>query len=153
MDPNQKPPMPPAPTPPNPVIPPPPPAPNQYQAKPFVSYAGQAQPVVSVAAQNQPMQQYYVPTVPVEPVSVHPGRTAGIFSIICAVVSLLFFPPIFGLIGIFLGIKSLNNGAKSLGIVGIVLSAIFMIVGMILGIIVNEALRTKGMMGGFLYPF
>ncbi len=68
--------------------------------------------------------------VPAETVA-HPGVTQGIIGIVCAVISLLFFPPVFGLAGIILGILSMRKGERALGITAVVLSAIFMIVGMI----------------------
>lgn len=63
----------------------------------------------------------------------HPGMTQGIGGIVCAVISTLILPPVFGLIGIILGILSVRKGEKALGITAIVLSAVFMIVGMIFG--------------------
>jgi len=78
-------------------------------------------------------QGYYSSTVPVEPPAKHPGRTEGIISIICAVIALGFFPPVFGVVGIVLGARCLKKGNQSLGIIAIILSAVFMVIGMILG--------------------
>lgn len=100
-----------------------------------------------------PEQQYYVPTVSAEPKPKHPGRTEGIIAIICAAVSLLFFPIIFGSAGIILGIFSHKKGEKTFGLVAIILSAIFMVIGIIMGVYVQ--LNLKGQLqgaGGFLFP-
>lgn len=82
-------------------------------------------------------QQYYTSTVPVEKTSDHPGRVEGIFSIICAVVALLFFPVIFGPVGIVLGVQARKKGEKTLGLVGIILSSVLMAAGFILGAMVG----------------
>jgi len=102
-------------------------------------------------------QQYYVQQpVPVESKGQHPGRTEGIIGIICAVIALLFFPPVFGTVGIILGIIAHKKGEKTLGLVAIILSAIFLVIGMILGIWVSQNLKqaksATGMVGQFLFP-
>jgi hypothetical protein len=84
-----------------------------------------------------PQQPYYVGTMPAEPQPKVPGRMEGVIAIICACISILFIPILFGVIGIILGIKSKNKGQKTLGTVAIVLSAVFMGVGMVLGVLVN----------------
>jgi len=89
---------------------------------------------------QQPAQQpEYVSTgVPVEKPSKYPGMIHGILSIVCAVAAVLFFPLIFGITGIILGSLALKKGAKTLGLVGIVLSAACMLLGLILGYLVTE---------------
>lgn len=113
-------------------------------------------PTSSPAQNNQPQTQasqgqpYYVGTMPVETPSKNPGNVEGIIAIICAVVSLLFLPPLFGLIGILLGVKSKQKGQKTLGTVAIVLSAVFMILGMILGVLAQTYLKNgQGLIGIF----
>jgi len=82
-------------------------------------------------------QENYIPTVPPEPTPRYPGRREGIIAIICATVSLLFFPIIFGPTGIILGVTAHKKGEKTLGLVAIILSAIFMVIGIILGVYVE----------------
>jgi uncharacterized membrane protein len=60
----------------------------------------------------------------------------GQLSITFAVISLLFLPPIFGLIGIILGIIGITKDEGTVAIVGLVLSFIFPIIGMIFGAMV-----------------
>jgi hypothetical protein len=64
----------------------------------------------------------------------HPGLIQGIIAIVCAVISLLLLPPLFGIAGIILGVLSLRKGHTALGIVAIVLSAVFMVLGMAFGV-------------------
>ena len=88
------------------------------------------------ATQPQPVQ----PQATYQPVGVpavapsHPGMTQGIFGLVCAVISLLFFPPVFGIAGIVLGVLAMRHGEKALGITALVLSAVFMVVGMAFGV-------------------
>ncbi|MBT3355974.1 DUF4190 domain-containing protein [bacterium] len=81
-------------------------------------------------------QAYYIPDgVPdelVEDLSGSKARSKGIISIVCAVISLVFFPPVFGFIGVSFGVKARKLGAKTLGSVGIILSSVFMGVGIAL---------------------
>ncbi|MEK7575482.1 MAG: hypothetical protein AAB491_00125 [Patescibacteria group bacterium] len=80
-------------------------------------------------------QEYYNETIiPAEPPDKHPGRIEGLIAILCATLSLMFFPPIFGITGIVLGKKSHKEGSVNLGLISIVLSVIFMIMGIIIGI-------------------
>lgn len=103
---------------------------------------------------NAPRTPYYVGTMPVESVSQHPGRMEGIISIICAVISILFFPVIFGPVGIILGIVAFRRGAKTIGIVGIILSLIFMIAGFVIGYIVQSLFpESRGSVLGAILPF
>jgi len=98
-------------------------------------------------------QENYIPTSPIEPPSEHPGRTSGIIGIVCAVISILFFPIIFGPVGIVLGVKARQKGSKNLGLVAIILSAVFMVGGMLLGILVGLSMATQlqGLLGVFLF--
>ncbi len=67
----------------------------------------------------------------------NPGFTQGIVGIVCAVISLLLLPPVFGTAGIILGILSLRHGEKKLGMIVIVLSAVCMIAGFAFGVYVH----------------
>lgn len=84
-----------------------------------------------------PDQQYYTPPIPVERSAKHPGRTEGIISIVCAVIALGFFPPIFGIAGIILGALSRKKGGRTLGLIGVILSIVFMVAGFIIGAMVS----------------
>ena len=85
-----------------------------------------------------PKSSQHVPVgVPVEKPSKHPGMIHGILSIICAATAVLFFPLIFGITGIILGSLAFKKGSKALGLVGIILSAVSMIIGLILGYLVS----------------
>ena len=94
----------------------------------------QAEEIKKEAEQSQSVEQQYVASVPVEPESKNPGRVQGIISLVCAAISFLFFPPVFGILGIVLGIKARKKGARRLGLVGIILSSVFMALGMIIGL-------------------
>lgn len=82
----------------------------------------------------QPPRQDYVATVPTEPADRHPGRMEGIISLVCAGVSFVFAPIVFGVTGIILGVKAKQKGAPVLGVVGIIFSSLFMIIGIGLSI-------------------
>lgn len=71
-------------------------------------------------------------SVPAERPSKYPGFPEGIASLICAAISLLFFPPVFGITGILLGLRSKKRGGKIFGLIGIILSSICMIIGIAL---------------------
>ena len=60
----------------------------------------------------------------------------GILSIIFACISLIFFPPIFGLAGFILGIIGITKGEGRTATAGLILNCIFPIIGMIIGAIV-----------------
>ncbi len=66
-----------------------------------------------------------------KPKSNYPYRAVGIIS---AIVSLLIFPPVFGILSIFCGYKVYRQDSEGWGIGIMVLGGIFMIIGMILGI-------------------
>ena len=75
-------------------------------------------------------QEFYIPVaVPVEANSKHLGRLEGIIGIVCAILAIPPIPPIFGIVGIILGWIAKDKGAKTIGIVAVVLSSIFMIIG------------------------
>ncbi len=60
----------------------------------------------------------------------------AIVGIICAFISLLFFPPLFGILAVLLGAYALSKASedqKSLGWITIVLGVTFMIIGIFLG--------------------
>lgn len=63
------------------------------------------------------------------------GLGYGGWSIICAVISLAIFPPIFGLIGLIFGIIGATKNEGTKAVVGIILSIVFSLIGIILGII------------------
>ncbi len=80
-----------------------------------------------------PRQPYYVPVVPQEPENPHPGRAEGMVALVFAALSAAFFPPIFGIAGIILGLQSRRKGRKALGTAAIVLSIVCMAAGIALG--------------------
>ncbi len=100
-----------------------------------------SQPSQNTPAPKPPTRQpYYVGTMPAEPSVKNPGRTEGVIAIICAAISLLFIPILFGVIGILLAVKAKNKGQRALGLVGIILSAVFMVIGIILGALAHTYL-------------
>lgn len=101
--------------------------------------------------QIQNQSQQYVATAPVEKSKKNPGMIEGIIGIVCAVISLLLLPIIFGPAGIILGVFSLKKGAKTLGLVTIILSAVFMIVGMVFGAIMGMMRVAQGGFSGILF--
>ena len=100
-------------------------------------------------------QAAYVPiAIPVETAPNHPGRVQGIIGIVCAVIAIALLPPLFGVAGIILGVLALKKGEKNLGLIAIILSAVFMVIGIILGIVVNGALdESSGFMLGPMLGF
>lgn len=95
---------------------------------------------------GQPENPNYVPTVPVEPAVKNPGTFEGTISIVCAVIALLFLPPLFGIVGIIMGVRAKEKGATRIGWIGISLSIVFMIIGLILSYYVNfKSSRLKAM--------
>ena len=84
--------------------------------------------------------QYIQVGVPTDPPSKAPGRVEGILSVLCAVISLIFFffPIVFGITGIFLGVQSRRKGDKVLGLVGIILSSVFMVAGFLLWVLTEH---------------
>lgn len=108
------------------------------------------QPATETSAMNQAV---YEPVgIPAEIPNNKGGKVIGTLSIICAIISILFIPILFGPIGIFLGISAKKRGEGTLGLVGIILSSIFMVVGIILAIIVG-VMQEKGLLPGALMFF
>lgn len=68
------------------------------------------------------------------------SNTLSIIGIVCGVVALLFIPPLFGIAGIVLGIVGRSKGER-LATVAIVVAAVGLVVGMILGYVVFSASR------------
>jgi lipopolysaccharide export LptBFGC system permease protein LptF len=92
-------------------------------------------------------QSYYQPvSVPSEP-GKKAGTTEGVIAIISGVISLLFIPIVFGIAGITLGVVSYRKGSKTLGLVASILSAVFMIIGVILGILAQALLHNNAVRG------
>jgi membrane-associated protease RseP (regulator of RpoE activity) len=91
--------------------------------------------------QANPQMAYVPVATPVQRSAAHPGHLLGYIGIVCAVVSLLILPPVFGLVGIILGVVSKNKGENTLGLTTIILSAVFMVIGMILSLLVNVVLK------------
>ena len=90
--------------------------------------------VEKIPSQEKESRAYYVPEgIPAEMPRQKDGKMVGIFSIICAVIAIIFYPIIFGPLGIALGIMAINRGRRTLGIVGVILSSVFMVIGFILG--------------------
>ena len=91
------------------------------------------------------LQAAYVPiAVPAETHPSHPGRAQSIIGVVCAVISLLFFPPVFGIAGIVLGSMAISKGEKTLGIIAVILSAVFMVIGMVLGVVLSDDFEKSG---------
>lgn len=95
---------------------------------------GQAKEEIAENQIPQPPRQEYVATIPVEPESQNPGRVEGIISLVCAGVSVFFFPLIFGITGIVLAAAARKKGSAKLGLAGIIISSVLMTVGVVLGV-------------------
>lgn len=65
------------------------------------------------------------------------GRVYSIIGLICAIISLLFVPIVFGVAAIILGVVARKKGDNTFGLVVIILGAVFMVIGMILGAAVS----------------
>ena len=65
------------------------------------------------------------------------GRTFSIIGLICAIISLLFFPILFGPAAIILGVIARKKGDLTFGLVVIILGAVFMVIGM-MNLIVDD---------------
>lgn len=65
-----------------------------------------------------------------------------IFGFLFAFIALFFYPPVFGSLGIWFGTIVKKRGKDGLGLTLIILNAATMVVGMIIGVLVNT-----GMMG------
>ena len=64
------------------------------------------------------------------------GRVLSIIGLVCAIISLLLLPILFGPAAIVLGYFARKKGDKTFGLVVIVLGAVFMVIGMVLGALV-----------------
>jgi hypothetical protein len=71
------------------------------------------------------------------------GRVYSVIGLISAIISLLFIPILFGVAAIILGIVARKKGDLTFGLVVIILGAVFMVIGMILGAIVNVWLSNQ----------
>ncbi|QQS61497.1 MAG: hypothetical protein IPN70_01005 [Candidatus Moraniibacteriota bacterium] len=85
--------------------------------------------------------------IPAEIPTRESGNIYGIFSLICAALSLLSFPILLGPIGIFLGSLARKRNKKTLGLIGMILSVIGMITGFIFGVVIAN-LQEKGLLSG-----
>ena len=65
------------------------------------------------------------------------GRIYSVIGLICAIISLLFIPVLFGPVAIILGIVAKKKGDSTFGLVVIVLGAVFMVIGMLLGALIS----------------
>ena len=70
----------------------------------------------------------------------NPSNTLSIIGIVCGVIALLFIPPLFGIAGVVLGVVARSKGER-LGTIAIIVAAIGLVVGMILGYVVFSASR------------
>lgn len=92
------------------------------------------------------MSDHYVPVgIPSENAGYTTGRSHAIVAFACAVVAIGFFPPVFGTAGIMFGLKAKRNGAPFLGVFSMIVAALFMTVGSVLG-----ALSIANDIGGFI---
>lgn len=89
------------------------------------------------ALPNQTDNSHYVARIPVEDPPKNPGRIEGVFAIACAIVALIFFPPIFGLTGVVMGIQAQKKGKQKLGVAAVILSVILMICGIFLSLLAS----------------
>lgn len=89
------------------------------------------------AVPNNQESGHYVARVPIEEPPKHPGRIEGIFAIACAIIALIFFPPIFGLTGVVMGIQAQKKGKQKLGVAAVILSVILMICGIFLSLLAS----------------
>ena len=64
------------------------------------------------------------------------GKTQGIVGLVSGTLSLIFFPPILGFIGILLGVFSYKKGEHVLGLTAIVVSTVCMLAGMALAVFI-----------------
>ncbi len=67
----------------------------------------------------------------------NPGRLYSGIGLVCAIISLLFIPILFGVAAIILGFFGRKKGDKDFGLVVIILGAVFMVIGMIIGAAVS----------------
>ncbi len=70
-----------------------------------------------------------------------PGLTEGVWSIVCAVMALGFFPIILGPVAIYLAYRAKKKGRVTLGTIGIAVGVACTIIGMVVGVIVTARLE------------
>lgn len=75
------------------------------------------------------------------------GRVYSVVGLVCAIISLLFLPVLFGPAAIVLGVVARKKGDVSFGLVVIILGAVFMVFGMVLGAVVNILLNWNEISG------
>lgn len=75
------------------------------------------------------------------------GRVYSIVGFICAIISLLFLPIVFGSAAIILGVVARKKGDSSFGLVVIVLGVVLMVSGMVLGAVVNVLMNWNEISG------
>jgi hypothetical protein len=99
---------------------------------------------------KKPMNAVYIQEgIPAELPNDNNGRVLGVFSIIFAVISLLFYPIIFGPVGIAFGVMAKNRKSVKLGIVGIILSIVFSIMGVIIALTYEELESAGNILSAF----
>lgn len=89
----------------------------------------------SRAAEPSPRRSPFDPPAAVDPAPASTGDPLAFPGYLCAAVSLLLFPPFFGLIGVVIGIVMLGRGRSNHGLGVLVTSILCMMLGMILGAI------------------
>lgn len=67
--------------------------------------------------------------------SQNPKQGLAVAGLICGIVAFLFFPPLFGVLGIVFGAISMSAGNK-LGKTALIVSVVGLLVGMIIGAMV-----------------
>ncbi len=72
---------------------------------------------------------YTKPPKPPKPQAKIMGRVYGVLGIVSAAVCLLFFPLLFGILAVFLGVKAWRLGSHKLGPTAIVLGLFMTILG------------------------
>jgi hypothetical protein len=94
---------------------------------------------------------YYVARIPAEEECKHPGRSEGVVAVFCGLLSFLFFPPIFGVAGIVLGMQARHLGSRSLGMTAIVISSVLMTAGTLISIFISTGSGLGKDVAGFIF--
>lgn len=95
-------------------------------------------------------QSWYIPEgIPAETPRSQNGTIFGVFSFVCALISVFFVPIVFGSIGVFLAISAIERKKKTLGIFGIVFSLVGMIAGLVLAMIFSLS-NEEEFLSGFI---
>jgi len=79
----------------------------------------------------------YMVTMPPEAQVAFPGRNHAVAGIVCSVIALMFQPIVFGLAGIVFGVVARKKGARTLGLVTVLLAICFSLVGMLMHILLS----------------